>query len=243
MALAINNDKKGTLAEYVVNRKEILDLLDKSISFSDPEKRNYLKEEIVHDLIIPIRSDGDTLDYNSHNLWILDDRLSFYSYFQSDKPFRTFLSDSESGKEPDVAVVFDRSLAFNRAGADEPIVIVEFKRPGRTSYGPGENPVTQVLDYVKIFRKGGSYVDREGKVKKEIAHSTRFLCFVIADFTDQLVDMIETSIAQHRSADGEGYFGFSPSQNAFVEVLPYSKLISDARLRNEAFFAKLGLLA
>lgn len=237
----LNAEKKGSLAEYVVKRKMILDLLDSSLSYEDPEKRNYLREERVHDLVIPIRSDSDDLSYEDHNLWILDDRLAFYSYFKSDKPFRTFLSDSESGKEPDVAVVFDRSLAFDREGQNEPIVVVEFKRPGRTAYTAGDNPVTQVLEYVKIMRKGGSFVDREGKVRKPIPESTRFICFIIADFTEQLVDMLETSIAQHRSTDGEGFFGFSASQNAFVEVLPYSKMLHDARLRNEAFFSKLGL--
>lgn len=182
------------------------------------------------------------MDYDAHNLWILDDRLAFYSFFQSDKPFNTFLTESDSRKEPDLAIVFDRSLALERAGLDEPVVIVEFKRPGRTNYGPGDDPVKQVLDYVKILRGGGSYKDSTGKVRKQVPEATRFLCFVIADFTDQLTDILDTSIAQNRSADGEGYFGFSPKHNAFVEVLPYSKLISDVRLRNEAFFKKLGLL-
>ncbi|MET3824975.1 hypothetical protein ABIC16_000668 [Sphingomonas sp. PvP055] len=242
IADAINADKKGSLAEYVVKRKEILDLLDKSISYADPEKRDYLREEIVHDIIIPIRSDSEALEYEDHNLWLLDDRLAFYSYFKSDKPFKTFLTESDSGKEADVAVVFDRSLAFDREGTDEPVVIIEFKRPGRKAYAPGDDPVKQVLDYVKIFRKGGNFVDRTGKVRKPIPVSTRFICFVVADFTDNLVDILETSIAQHRSTDGEGFFGFSSPHNAYVEVIPYSKMLHDARLRNEAFFAKLGLL-
>jgi hypothetical protein len=241
VASAINIDKKASLAEYVVKRKEILDLLDSSLAYADPEKRNYLREEIVHDLIIPIRSDGEDLDYEDHNLWILDDRLAFYSYLKSDKPFKTFLTDSESGREPDIAVVFDRSLAFDQEGTDEPIIIVEFKRPGRTSYTHEDNPVTQVLEYVNIMRNGGAFKDRTGKIRKPIPQSTRFICFVVADFTPKLLEMVSISIAQNRSADGEGYFGFSPIHNAVVEVLPYNKLLHDARLRNEAFFSRLGL--
>lgn len=53
--------------------------------------------------------------------------------------------------------------------------------------------------------------------------------------------MIRVSPANHKSADGEGYFGFSPDHNAFIEVMPYNKMLHDARLRNEAFFEKLGL--
>jgi len=241
VADAINIDKKASLAEYVVKRKEILDLLDSSLAYVDPEERNYLREEIVHDLIIPIRSDGEALEYEDHNLWILDDRLAFYSYLKSDKPFKTFLSESDSGREPDIAVVFDRSLAFDREGTDEPIIIVEFKRPGRTTYSHDDNPITQVLEYVSIMRNGGAFKDRSGRIRKPIPLSTRFICFVIADFTPKLVEMVSLSIAQSRSADGEGYFGFSPIHNAVVEVLPYNKLLHDARLRNEAFFSKLGL--
>ena len=238
---AINIDKKASLAEYVVKRKEILDLLDSSLAYVDPEARDYLREEIVHDLIIPIRSDGEALEYEDHNLWILDDRLAFYSYLKSDKPFSTFLTETSSGREPDIAVVFDRSLAFDREGTDEPIIIVEFKRPGRTSYGRDENPVTQVLEYVNIMRNGGAFKDRTGRIRKPIPISTRFICFVIADFTPKLIEMVSMSIAQNKSADGEGYFGFSPIHNAVVEVFPYNKLLHDARLRNEAFFSKLGL--
>ncbi|MFK4871897.1 ATP-binding protein [Novosphingobium sp. ZW T3_23] len=241
LASAINMDKKASLAEYVIKRKEILDLLDSSLAYADPQSRNYLREEIVHDLIIPIRSDGESLDYEDHNLWVLDDRLAFYSYLKSDKPFNTFLTDTESRREPDVAVVFDRSLAFDREGTDEPIVIVEFKRPGRTAYSHDDNPVTQVLEYVNIMRNGGAFKDRTGRIRKPIPLSTRFICFVIADFTPKLLEMVSISIAQNKSADGEGYFGFSPIHNAVVEVLPYNKLLHDARLRNEAFFAKLGL--
>nr|WP_298897262.1 hypothetical protein [uncultured Altererythrobacter sp.] len=241
IADAINIDKKAALAEYVVQRKEILDLLESDISYQDPEKRDYLKEEMVHDLIIPIRSDYDQLDYDEHNLWLLDDRLAFYSFLKSDRPFNTYLDDSDSGKEPDIAVVFDRSLAFDRDGGDEPIVIVEFKRPGRKGYSDSENPVTQVLKYVAEFRKGGSFADRSGKHRKPIPESTRFICFVVADFTPKLEEMLQFSIAQHKSADGEGYFGFSPAHNAFVEVLPYNKMLHDARLRNQRFFEALGL--
>ena len=241
VAKALNADKKGSLAEYVVKRKEILNLLSNSITYSDPENRKYLREEIVHDLIIPIRSDGDDLSYDDHNLWILDDRLAFYSYFKSDKPFKTFLADTDERKEPDVGVVFDRSLAFNREGQDEPIIIIEFKRPGRTEYDYNSSPVVQVLNYVDIFRKGGSLTDKTGKRIKPIPISTRFICFIVADFCSNLENVLRVSPANNKSADGEGYFGFSPDHNAFIEVLPYHKLLHDARIRNEAFFEKLGL--
>lgn len=239
---ALNKEKISSLAEYVVRRKEILEVLDSSVAFKDKEERNYYKEEIVHGLICPVRSSSDELDYDDHNLWILDDRLAFYTFFQSDKPFKTFVEGADSKKEPDLAVMFDRSLAFQRAGKDEPVVIIEFKRPARDNYDGNSNPVVQVLDYVDVFRSGAAVTDFSGKVVKPISSSTRFICYVVADFMPSLVKVVRSSIAQHRTADGLGFFGYSEPHNAYVEVMPYAKIISDARIRNEAFFSRLGLI-
>lgn len=237
---ALNDEKKSSLAEYVVRRKAILDLLDSSVAFQDPKTRKYYKEEVIHDLIVPLRSSSEELDYNQHNLWILDDRLAFYSFFRSDKPFSTF-TEGESGREPDLAVIFEPSLAFRREGSDEPVVIIEFKRPGRPDYDQNSNPVTQVLEYVDLFREGKAVIDKNGKVIKPITMATRFVCFVVADFTDNLKKVVRYSIAHHPTADGEGFFGYSPEHNASIEVLPYSKILHDAKVRNEAFFKHLGL--
>jgi hypothetical protein len=99
-----------------------------------------------------------------------------------------------------------------------------------------------VLDYVDLFRSGIAVRDRTGKVIKPINMSTRFICFVIADFTETLKRVIRSSIANNPTADGQGFFGYSREHNATVEVLPYEKLLQDAKVRNEAFFARLGLL-
>ncbi|WP_155992658.1 hypothetical protein [Acidocella facilis] len=237
---ALNDEKKSSLAEYVVRRKAILDLLDSSLAFKEPEKRRYYKEEVIHELIVPLRSSSEELDYNQHNLWILDDRLAFYSFFRSDKPFSTF-TEGDSGREPDLAVIFEPSLAFRREGSDEPVVIIEFKRPGRTEYDQNSNPVTQVLEYVDLFRAGNAVTDKNGRVIKPITPATRFVCFVIADFTDNLKKVLRYSVASHPTADGEGFFGVSTEHNASIEVLPYSKILHDAKVRNEAFFRHLGL--
>jgi hypothetical protein len=138
--------------------------------------------------------------------------------------------------------VFERSLAFQREGRDEPIIIVEFKRPGRDDYDGNTSPVAQVLDYVDLFRSGTAVKDRTGKLIKPISPSTRFICFVVADFTETLKRVIRSSVANNPTADGQGFFGYSSQHNATVEVLPYEKLLQDAKVRNEAFFARLGLL-
>ena len=239
---ALNDEKKSSLAEYVVRRKEILDLLDSSLAFTDTETRKYYKEEVIHELIVPVRSSSEELDYDAHNLWILDDRLAFYSFFRSDKPFKTFVVGSDSTKEPDLAVVFERSLAFEREGRDEPVIIVEFKRPGRDDFDGNSNPVAQVLGYVDVFRSGTAIENLSGKLIKPISPSTRFICFIVADFTDSLKSVLRYSVANNPTADGEGFFGYSREHNASVEVLPYDKVLHDAKVRNEAFFKRLDLV-
>ena len=238
---ALNDEKKGSLAEYVVRRKAILDLLGSSLAYRDMDDRNHFKEEVVHGLIVPLRTSSEDLDYEDHNLWILDDRLAFYAFFRSDKPFNTFVEGTESGREPDIAAVFDRSLAFQREGHDEPIIIIEFKRPGRDYYTGNSNPVTQVLEYVDVFRGGKAVRGKDGALIKPISLATRFICFIVADFTDTLLKVVRTSPANNPTADGQGYFGISKEHNAVVEVLPYAKVLHDARVRNEAFFRHLGL--
>lgn len=239
---ALNDEKKSSLAEYVVRRKAILELLDSSLAFQNPADRKHYREEVIHGLIVPLRSNSEDLDYDQHNLWILDDRLAFYTFFRSDKPFRTFVDGSTSGKEPDLAIVYDQSLAFRREGQDEPIVIVEFKRPGRDDYDGNSNPVTQVLEYVDLFRAGKAMHDKNGKLMKAISPSTRFVCFVVADFTDSLLKVVRTSPANNPTADGQGFFGISREHNCSIEILPYDKVLHDARVRNEAFFKHLGLI-
>lgn len=43
------------------------------------------------------------------------------------------------------------------------------------------------------------------------------------------------------SPDGERFFGYKKSYNAYVEVVSYRSLIETAKMRNAIFFRKLGL--
>lgn len=41
--------------------------------------------------------------------------------------------------------------------------------------------------------------------------------------------------------DGLGWFKNYESYNAYLEILPFDKIVSDAKARNRVFFEKLGL--
>ena len=81
----ISEANKAALAEYVAHRKVILELLKKGINSNEFGK--YSKEAYIHNLIYPMRRTSDEIEYQSHNLWLIDERLSYCDYISSDIPF------------------------------------------------------------------------------------------------------------------------------------------------------------
>ena len=80
----ISQTSKNDLIHYVSLRKCVLELFEKSLRLGDNGK--YQSEGDVHDIVMPRRKDTDQVDYDQHNLWILDERLNFTEYVASDKP-------------------------------------------------------------------------------------------------------------------------------------------------------------
>ena len=81
----ISEANKAALAEYVSHRKIILELLKKGIKLKDDGKFN--KESYIHNLIYPMRRTSDEIEYEAHNLWLIDERLAYCEYISSDIPF------------------------------------------------------------------------------------------------------------------------------------------------------------
>ena len=55
--------------------------------------------------------------------------------------------------------------------------------------------------------------------------STAFHCYVVADITQTLEDRIIGRF--NHTPDGVGYFGYSADPPAFVEIVPYGKILAD----------------
>ena len=149
----LKSESISSLAEYVMKRKLILEVFEERLRYKNIYDEKHYFEEAVHGIICPLRTSKQTLNYDDHNLWIIDDTLAFYTYFASDNTVR-YLSggDSTSTQEPDIAI-FDLGLGFDHAGSNDPISIVEFKRPGRDDYSLQKNPFVQVRKYVTDLRK------------------------------------------------------------------------------------------
>lgn len=235
----LNEDIKFALAEYVVRRKAVLDSILEAQGYEDAEKKKHHLERVIHEYICPLGELSDDLTYDDHNLWVIDDRLAFYNYFASDKQMKKFQPDGGDKREPDIAL-FDAGLGLRRDGSDQPVVIVEFKRPGREEFG-SERPLDQVLNYVAALRENGSIKDKSGRVLSSLNENTSFIGYIIADLTNGFRATLRGTILNRRTADGLGLWGFDEELRTYVEVIPYEKLFRDARTRNEIFFSKLRL--
>ncbi len=238
------------LARYVCHRRTVLDLLQKQLSIRDTDGK-YKKEERVHRIVFPMVKTSADIPFESHNLWLLDERLSFHMFLASDKQLRTHDPiATTSKKEPDIVVynsvssaafdAYDKAVAFT--DSNEPpfssIVIVEFKKPGRENYSDTDNPFAQVVEYIDIFKNGKA--KRPDGTQIPLPEKFPFYCYIVCDMSDALERQAKY-FEMTKMPDGQGFFGWKRDYNAYVEVVSYAKLVSDAKKRNKVFFEKLGI--
>ncbi len=235
----IGEQERCSLAEYVCKRKLIIDFLESRLGFEDKEKQKLHTEEAVHKVICPLRVNSGDIEYGNHNLWLIDDRLAYYDFWASDKQIRSFAQTSKCIERPDL-ILFQGSNLFQRAGTDQPIVIVEFKRPARDDYNDNDNPVKQIYDYIRELRNH-KVTDNNGRLITEIGAETPFFCYLICDITPRLKAILEDYKINQTLPGGRGFFGYNDNARAYVEVLQYGQIVKDARLRHEAFFKQLGI--
>ena len=238
MLTRLSEEGKANLANYIVHRKMILEMLQKLI---DVGNDGFALEKAIHNLIFPMTTTSDDVDYENQNLWIIDERLSYHYYLASDKPLKsTPPAETNSAKEPDV-IIFDRPIALNNAPESETaesIVILEFKRPGETSVDGQKNPVDQILEYIELIQSGRANT-RKGR-PIPATEKTYFFGYVVCEL-DPLLKTVLKRRTMKETPDGRGMFGFFPDHKAYVEVISFDKMLSDAKKRNRILFEKLQL--
>ncbi len=141
------------LTQYVQFRDNILNEFSKLLTPTTLEKE-------IHNLFIPQHCTADKtlpLPLKNNNLWILDDNLMSYSYLQSEKRIKAFISEvklllpasekdnKELRSRPDIALYFDSDNG-NRA------VLIEFKSPTADYKNSG---VSQLMYYAQTLQKAG----------------------------------------------------------------------------------------
>jgi hypothetical protein len=186
-----------------------------------------------------MRKSSDEIEFEEQNLWILDDRLTYHDFMESDKELRSSERiQSDSRTRPDLLAVFDRTLTF-REGRDPAtsFVVVEFKRPDRNSFE--RSPLSQVYDQVRDIR-AGTFKDRHGRPVEGASLEAPAFCYVVCDVTPA-VQRGAVDASGHLTPDGRGYFGWNPQLKLYFEIISYEKLVGDALRRNRMLFKKLGL--
>lgn len=241
-----NEIGQSDLARYIVHRRSVIDLLDRLIELNENEK--FEDEDIIHSLFFPIRETSQTVSTDKQNLWLLDERLTFNTLLASDKLFKNVEQlNSNSRDRIDLIIkkdeVFENATLFSENKSPfESFTIIEFKKPGRNDYKHGDtkkDPIAQVRKYIRETI--------EGKTKKmgrtiEAKYNTPFYCYIVADITPTLRYILEEESFTPTS-DGQGFFRFYDTikSKSYVEVLPFTKVICDAKQRNKILFDKLNL--
>ncbi|MEZ5694912.1 MAG: ATP-binding protein [Sphingomonadaceae bacterium] len=238
---AIEDAERRSLADYVVRRKVVLEFLEILVERVRQEKADssFQREDILHSFICPLRTStvGSKIDAaTSHELWVLDERLTFAKYFSSDVEFSKLSDDLESDERADL-VMFDYAHALRESPESSRVLLIEFKRPGRKIYKDSENPIYQVENYVKRL-KSGNLEDFKGR-KIDIDDRTIFYCYVVGDIVGKLDEWTHW---WQRTLDGRGRF-IQPGNgfNGSIEVIGWDALIKDANERNQSFFDKMGI--
>ncbi|MGC6517045.1 MAG: hypothetical protein ACON49_03365 [Candidatus Puniceispirillaceae bacterium] len=221
--------EKTGLLEYLIHRKHIIDLLNKCLQRNVSTER-HVHEAQVHKLICPMRTDSKKVEFISHNLWLVDERLAYSAFWASDLPLSNYTS-SESLKRPDL-VFYDSANLLSRQSAMS-LIVVEFKRPSRGSYALKENPVTQIWDYVRELRNN-DLEDLKGEHITRIKEQEGFSCYLIADLLQDLRKIVIDASGQELP-DG-GFIIRNHMLNAEIIVIPYRKLLDDAELRHKYLF-------
>jgi hypothetical protein len=126
--------------------------------------------------------------------------------------------------------------------ASNTVVLVEFKRPNRNDYNGNDNPVRQVGNYVELLRTSSSLKDHKGRARPIRLRDAAYHCYIVADITPTLLREIR-DLPLRKTPDSMGFFGYlgPTGQEFYVEIVPYEKLLLDAKLRNAIFFQKVGL--
>ncbi|MEO8053013.1 MAG: ATP-binding protein [Acidobacteriota bacterium] len=239
----VDDIKKSDLANYVFHRKVILDILQKAIQVGPSGK--YAAEDLIHELIMPMRKTSNEIRSDSCNLWLIDERLAFHDFLASDKTLSAMpIVNSQETKEPDICAlnVFDEPILVAE-GQNLPlasIVVVEIKRPMRNDARAGEDkdPVEQALGYLERIRNGEARTASGRPIPK--AETIPGFCYAICDITPSVERRCKL-LGLKVTSDHLGYFGYNSNYEAYIEVISFDRLLNAARERNRAFFDKLGL--
>lgn len=235
-----NEIGKSDLARYVVHRKTIIELLEQLIETNGDGK--FENEDLIHSVFFPIRSTSEEVPYDKQNLWLIDERLSYHSFLSSDKTFNSIPEITSTNNDRSDLLIYNEAFAFSdsKKAPHNSFTIVELKKPQRDDYkdyDDSKNPVEQSEKYIELLLEG-KVKGRNGRVV-EVDRRTPFYVYIICDIRPSLQKILERREFE-LTPDGMGWFKVkSKFYSAYFEVMPFEKVLDDARKRNRILFEKL----
>lgn len=231
----IDEVNKEALAEYVIHRKNVIELIEAARKYGDDGK--HPPEDVIHDLIFKRFADSVSTEYFDHNLWVIDDLLAFLPYVSSDRTMHG--GRRRKGDKIADLVFFDDSLVLGDSDGTT-LTIVEFKKPSRDDYkidNEKTDPVRQVLSTLNKAVAQGSISKTDG-THFDLSSVVRRNAFIIADLTPSL----RTVLIEHdfrNQANPKIFHRYYGNQGVFVQAFGYDTLVENAKKRNQAFFSVL----
>ncbi|AXT19796.1 ATP-binding protein [Flavobacteriaceae bacterium AU392] len=235
-----NEIGKSDLARYVVHRKTIIELLESLIEHKEDEK--FENEDLVHSVFFPIKTTSDEITPDKQNLWLIDERLTYHSFLASDKSFKSVEGVTSDSKQRADLIIYNEAFAFSdsKSSPHNSFTIVEFKKPMRDDYkdyDEDKNPIEQSEKYIDNLLEG-KVKGRNGRFV-EVNEHTPFYIYIVCDVTPSLEKILKRREFE-KTPDGKGYFKVkSKYYSAYFEVLPFEKVLDDAKKRNRILFEKL----
>ena len=231
----IDASNKEALAEYVVHRKKVIELIEAARKYGSSGAR--APEDTIHDLVFHRFSDSVDTDYFEHNLWMIDDALAFLPYISSDRAMHG-KGRKKGDKIADLAF-FDDSLVLGDNDGTT-ITIVEFKRPSRDDYRFGDikhDPVMQVIETLKDATAAGGIAKTDGSHFAFRGVVRRF-GYIVADITPSLVTVLRNHDFKN-DHNPDIYVRYRDNEQIFIQAIGYDTLTAHAKKRNQAFFSVL----
>ena len=83
-----------------------------------------------------------------------------------------------------------------------------------------------------------------GGCKIKASTSTRFYCFIVCDLDNRTITRMKREYQFVPVFDGiDGHVLYNAELKAYVELVPFERMLRDAERKHRAFFERLGLLS
>ena len=217
----INFISANELAEYIVYRSQIINLL-KKINEKDGKR-----EDVLHNVFMKIRSQSFQA-YPENNLWLLDDKFMTYVYAASDLEVSKIVTAIENSSNEVYRVRYrpDLCLFYSKKSKDDlkEVVIIEFKAADADIDQKGK-AFWEIIRNVQIVREN---IENVGLI----------WAYTITKFTDEFKYLISSQDFEplfSNDSKNEAYYRYYKNANAHCYYLSLNAIIENADARNNIF--------